>query len=279
MGVVTTEASFAAGPADPRPRPFDVAFVVAPGAELVDIAGPWGVFEYAAPAAAGGGSPFALSLVAATTEPVALSGGMRVQPARTFADCGRPDLVVVPAMGMDSVDEVLLGWLRAVHCTATVTMSVCNGAFVLAAAGLLDGRTATCHHGAYGSLQAMYPEVTVVRGVRWVDHGDVATAGGLTSGTDLALRVVERLLGVETAERAAADLEYLGDGWRDPTLNAPYAGPPVAPPGRVIDPICEFAVDPAGAIGATWNGRRYHFCGEWCRDAFLADPGRFVTVA
>lgn len=257
---------------------FDVVFVVASGAELVDVAGPWGVFEYATSATTGR-SLFALSLVAATTEPVVLSGGMRVVPDCTFAECDRPDIVVVPAMGLDCVTDELLEWLRTVQRTATLTMSVCNGAFVLAAAGLLDGRTATCHHGAYGTMRAMYPDVIVQQGVRWVDHGDVATAGGLTSGADLALRVVERLLGLEVAERATADLEYFGDGWKDPTLNAPFADAPEPAPGREIDPICGFAVDPAESMSATWNGRDFYFCGQWCCDAFLANPSRFTTIS
>jgi putative intracellular protease/amidase len=234
-----------------KDRQIDVAFVVAPGAELVDIAGPWGVFEYST-SPASGRSPFALSLVAATTEPLALSGGMRVVPERTFADCPSPDLVVVPAIGVDFPDA-LLDWLRTAHSQAVVTMSVCNSAFALAAAGLLDGRTATCHHGSYRLMQALYLDVIIERGLRWVDHGDIATAGGLTSGTDLALRVVERLLGSEAAQRAASDLEYFGNGWRDPSVNAPFATDPTPPPGLALDPICGMTVSPANAISATMN--------------------------
>lgn len=254
-----------------------MVFVVDQGAELVDIAGPWGVFEYATSPATGR-SWFDLSMVAATTEPLVLSGGMRVIPDRTFAGCREPDIVVIPALGSNEGDEGLHDWLRTVHRSAVVTMSVCNGAFVIAAAGLLDGRTATCHHGGYGAMRAMFPTVTVERGVRWIDHGDVATAGGLTSGTDLALRVVERLLGPEVAERTARDLEYFGNGWRDPGVNAVFADVPVAPPGRRIDPVCEYAVDPAEAIAVTHDGLEYSFCGEWCRDLFVSAPDRFVAT-
>jgi transcriptional regulator GlxA family with amidase domain/YHS domain-containing protein len=260
---------------DMHDRLFNVAFVVAPGAELVDIAGPWGVFEYSTSPTTGR-SPFALSLVAATNEPLMLSGGMRVTPQHTFSDVGSPDIVVVPAIGVEFSDD-LLDWLRAVHGNAVVTMSVCNGAFALAAAGLLDARTATCHHGSYGLMQALFPEVNVERGVRWIDHGDIATAGGLTSGTDLALRIVERLLGAETAQHAATDLEYFGDGWRDASINAMFALDPVAPPGRALDLICGMTVDPTNAIAASWNGRDFSFCGEWCRDQFLSSPARFVA--
>lgn len=251
-------------------RRFDVAVLVGPGAELVDIAGPWGVFEYARSPSTGR-SPFALSLVSSTTEPLVLSGGMRVIPDRTFAECEHPDIVVVPALGTPPGDA-LLDWLRAVHRSAAVTMSVCNGSFVVAAAGLLDGRTATCHHGAYRMMEVMFPAVTVARGLRWIDHGDVATAGGLTSGTDLALRVVERLLGAESAERATTELEHVGDGWRDPTVNAPFAIAAAPAPGVEVCPICEYAVDPAVAPSATRGARTFSFCGEWCRDRFLSSP-------
>ncbi len=253
----------------------DVAFVVAPGAELVDIAGPWGVFEYTTSPTTGR-SPFALSVVAETTDPLVLSGGMRVVPEQTFTSCRTPDIVVVPAIGVEFSDG-LLDWLRASHGQASVTMSVCNGAFALASAGLLDGRTATCHHGSYRLMRSLYPTVTIERGVRWIDHGDIATAGGLTSGTDLALHIVDRLLGSGAAELAASQLEYFGDGWRDPTVNAEFAIDPVPPPGLALDPICGMAINPQGAITATWHGNDHAFCSEWCRDMFLASPERFTS--
>lgn len=256
-------------------RQFDVAFVAGAGAELVDIAGPWGVFEYATSPHTGR-SPFTLSLVAATSEPVTLSGGMLVIPTRTFSEASNPDIVVVPAIGVEFSND-LLDWLRATHSTAVVTMSVCNGAFALAAAGLLNRRTATCHHGSYRLMQALYPEVIVERGLRWIDHGDIATAGGLTSGTDLALRIVERLLGTEAAQTAATDLEYFSDGWRDPTINAQFTVEATAPAGRALDPICGMTVDPTNTPGVTWEGRDYSFCCEWCRDVFLATPARFTS--
>jgi transcriptional regulator GlxA family with amidase domain/YHS domain-containing protein len=258
-------------------RTYEVAFVVTPGAELVDIAGPWGVFEYATSLHTGR-TPFNLMLVAATTDPIGLSGGMRVVPQRTFADCTAPDIVVVPALSTEQ-DEELLDWLRTVQRNAIVTISVCNGAFTLAAAGLLDGRTATCHHGSYNALRAMHPQVTVERGVRWIDHGDVATAAGLTSGTDLALRIVHRLLGPDTAEHTATELEHLGNGWRDPSINAVFTESPAPPPGLVRDLICGMTITPAEAITATWDGHDYHFCCAWCRDAFLASPAQYVESA
>ena len=271
----TTENDKMSGMTDRTDRQLDVAFVVAPGAELVDIAGPWGVFEYTTSPTTGQ-SPFALSVVAETTDPIVLSGGMRVVPEHTFTSCPTPDIVVVPAIGVEFSDG-LLDWLTASHRQATVTMSVCNGAFALAAAGLLDGRTATCHHGSYRLMQALYPTLAIERGVRWIDHGDIATAGGLTSGTDLALRIVDRLFGSDAAELAASQLEYFGVGWLDPTVNAEFATDPIPPPGLALDPICGMAVNPTDAITTTWQGIDYAFCSEWCRDMFVASPERFIS--
>lgn len=259
-------------------RRYDVAFVVAPAAELVDIVGPWGVFEHVRPPA-NAPSPFRLITVAASKEPLRLSGGMTVTPDATFAETRRPDVVVVPAMPDESVTEELLDWLRQVSKTTTVTLSVCNGAFLLAAAGLLDGRTATCHHFGYASMRIQYPEVTVVRGVRWVDHGNIATAGGLTSGTDLALRVLQRLLGNDAAEQVIDDLEHLGDGWKDPTVNFRYGNPPTPQPHQRLDPVCECLVEAESSIQVEHAGTTHHFCCDWCRDSFLRTPDLFAAVS
>jgi transcriptional regulator GlxA family with amidase domain len=87
-------------------------------------------------------------------------------------------------------------------------MSVCTGAFVLAQTGLLDGKTATTHHQSWDDFESSFPKITLVRGKRFVEHDHVATAGGLTSGIDLALRVVERYLGAAGAAATARYMEY-----------------------------------------------------------------------
>jgi transcriptional regulator GlxA family with amidase domain len=92
-------------------------------------------------------------------------------------------------------------------------MSVCTGAFKLAKAGLLSGKAATTHHEFLDKLQSEYPDIQVKRGVRFVEGEKISTAGGLTSGTDLALRVVERYFGREVAQGAATYMEYTGKGW------------------------------------------------------------------
>jgi YHS domain-containing protein len=106
-------------------------------------------------------------------------------------------------------------WLRSAHQEADLTMSVCTGAFVLASAGLLDGRAATTHHESLDELEQNFPAVRVRRDVRYVEGARIATAAGLTSGIDLALRVVERYFGTDVAQRTAQYMEHESQAWSD----------------------------------------------------------------
>jgi putative intracellular protease/amidase/YHS domain-containing protein len=249
-----------------------VAFVLAPDAEVVDFAGPWGVFEYVT-IPGREGSPFRLITVAETAEPVRCSGGLTVVPAYTFANAPPSQVLVIPAMGEPS--PALLAWVRSASESADLTVSICTGAIILAETGLLDGHRATTHHGAYGYMTAKYPRVTVVRGARFVDSGRLSTSGGLTSGIDLALHVVDRYYGRAAAERTATDLEYQGRGWLDPNSNAAFAQRPVSTPESPVCPICEMAVSKDSALRLEYAGRTYYFCCKECEALFLARPDAF----
>jgi transcriptional regulator GlxA family with amidase domain len=181
----------------------------------MDLAGPWEAFQDVSLPGRSGAAPFELFTVGEGREPVEMTGGLRVVPAYTFADAPRPDVVVV---GAQRGSEATTAWLRRVAPGADVVMSVCTGAFQLAGAGLLDGRPATTHHEFFDRLQRDFPRVQVVRGRRWVESGPkVYTAGGLTSGIDLALHVVALYYGEEAADRTAAYMEHAGNGWKDAT--------------------------------------------------------------
>jgi transcriptional regulator GlxA family with amidase domain len=92
-------------------------------------------------------------------------------------------------------------------------MSVCTGAFQLGKAGLLSGKTATTHHDFLDRFEKTFPDVTVKRGLRFVEGEKISTAGGLSSGIDLALRVVDRYFGREVAQATATYMEYQSKGW------------------------------------------------------------------
>ena len=179
------------------------AVAIGPGANVIDLSGPWEVFQDAAVAQAAG--QFELFTVAEGRGLVDASGGLRIDAAYTYETAPQPNVVVVPAHGSS---ERTLAWLRRVARRADLVMSVCTGAFVVAEAGLLDGKTATTHHQSWDALEQSFPAVRVLRGPRFVEHEHVATAGGLSSGIDLALRVVERYLGRDAADATAAYMEY-----------------------------------------------------------------------
>ena len=105
-------------------------------------------------------------------------------------------------------------WLQSNSPKTDATLSVCTGAYQLGRAGLLDGLDATTHHDFYDDFAESFPKVRVQRGLRFVENEHIATAGGLTSGIDLALRVVERYFGRDTAQRTADYMEYTSEGWK-----------------------------------------------------------------
>jgi len=253
-----------------------VAFVVAPGAELVDFAGPWGVFEYAY-LGKENINPFDLFTVAENSEPRKVSGGMTIVPDYSFANAPQPKVIVVPALLDDPSDE-LLDWIRKAAKHSDLTMSVCNGAFVLAKAGLLSGKSATSHHGAYALFQADFPDVKVIRGARFVDQGSVATSGGLMSGIDLALHVVARYLGDDVAKSTATALEYQGSGWQDANSNREFARRPISTESRPICPVCELEVDKARSFRVAFGGRNFYLCSDGDKRRFEQTPERFVGL-
>lgn len=202
---------------------------------------------------------------------------MTIVPNHTFKTAPVPDLIVVPALDTDKLAPTALKWLKSMHPQTTLTMSVCGGAFVLGAAGLLDGKRATTHHGSYGALRGVSDSVTVVRGMRYVEDGKIATAGGLTSGIDLALRVVERYFGRDVAKQTAKSLEYQSTGWMHPESNAELVKTVAVPtPDEALDPVCEVPVPRATSPTFDYKGKTYYFNCTWCRSFFTAHPERYV---
>ena len=189
-----------------------VAFPVSEGATVIDFAGPWEVFQDVHLRGRGTNMdermPFELYTVAETRDPIRASGGLRIVPDYTFDDAPAPRVIIVPAQ---RGSERLRSWLVEMRPRVDVLASVCTGAFHLGKAGLLDGKRATTHHDFYEAFAQRHPRVTLVRGQRYVEADPVvATAGGLSSGIDLALRIVERYFGREVAAQTAAYMEYQG---------------------------------------------------------------------
>jgi len=252
-----------------------VAFLISEGAQVIDFTGPWEVFQdVMVPGRTD--RPFRLYTVSESTSPIRASGGMKIVPDYTFENAPAPKVIVIPAQSQP--DKATLEWIRRSAKSADVTMSVCTGAFVLAKTGLLSGKGATTYHGAFVRFADDFPDIQLKRGARFVEEGNLATAGGLSSGIDLALRVVERYFGREVAQQTAYDLEYQGQGWMNPDSNQAYAATPVSTAGRTVCPVCGMNVDPATAPKSVYKGKTYYFCSEDDKKTFDAAADKFVKT-
>ena len=191
-----------------------VAFAISEGVTVIDFAGPWEVFQDVHVRDRGADMeeqmPFQLFTVSEKIEPLTGSGGLKLVPDYTFETAPQPKVVVIPAQ---RGSKALHAWLRKMSETADVTMSVCTGAFQLGRAGLLSGKSATTHHDFFEQFAKAFPDVNLKRGLRFVENEKISTAGGLSSGIDLALRVVDRYFGRDVAQATATYMEYQSKGW------------------------------------------------------------------
>jgi transcriptional regulator GlxA family with amidase domain/YHS domain-containing protein len=277
LGLAKAPAARAASPAAPLTPPAEggipVAFLLSDNAVVIDFGGPWEVFANVSVPNRGEGPVFQLYTVGATEAPITTAGGMKIVPNYTIANAPAPKVIVVPAQTVG--DPAVLEWLRQASRTADLTMSVCTGAFILAHAGLLDGKSATTFHAAFNDFAMRYPAVTLKRGARFVEDGQIATAGGLSSGIDLALRVVERYFGRNVASSTAYTLEYQGQGWMDPSSNSIYAKRRVSTAQHPVCPVCEMDAG-KGDPSSTYRKRTYYFCSAEHKQLFDAHPEQFT---
>jgi len=253
-----------------------VAFLISDGAVVIDFCGPWEVFHDVT-IAGKEEMPFRLYTVAETNKPIHTAGGMQIVPDYTIQNAPTPKVIVIPAQSASS--PAVLDWIRKSSETTDVTMSVCTGAFVLAKTGLLNGKSATTYHGAFGRFATQFPNIQLKRGARFVENGNLATAGGLSSGIDLALRVVERYYGREVARKTAYDLEYQGEGWMNSDSNQIYATSLRSTAEHPLCIVCGMDVDPKVAPKSLFKGATYYFCSEDDKKTFDASPGQFITAA
>jgi transcriptional regulator GlxA family with amidase domain len=191
-----------------------VAMVVFPDVQILDVTGPLEVFARTARWLVDHGRcrepAYAVELLAARRGIVRSSSGLELVIRRPFAEARRgiDTLLVAGGVGARRVpsDRALVGWLRRAAPRVRRLASVCTGAFLLAEAGLLDGRRATTHWGACALLAARYPKVSVEADPIFVRDGRVYTSAGVTAGMDLALALVEEDHGREVAVAVAREL-------------------------------------------------------------------------
>jgi transcriptional regulator GlxA family with amidase domain len=188
---------------DKKDKPFQIAILLYPGVTALDAVGPWEVLSRM--------PNTEIRFVGKEVGPLAVEGGgtLLLGVTHTVAETPSPDLVLVPGGTTtpgQMVDDEVLDWLRQVHQTAAWTASVCTGALILGAAGILKGLPATTHWYKMGVLKLMGAKPQPSE--RIVQSGNVVTAAGVSAGIDLALWLAGKIAGRKQAEAIQLTIEY-----------------------------------------------------------------------
>lgn len=192
----------------------NIAIYVFDQVEALDFAGPYEVFTTAARmharAAPGDAPAFNVFTIGRTPAPVRARAGLKIEPDHALGHHPPIDCLIVPGGVVD--DELarpdVIDWIVRSAPGTRITASVCTGAFLLARAGLLDGRTVTTHWEDVADLRAMFPTLQVAEGPRWCDAGRLVTSAGISAGIDMSLHLVRRLHSAALAERTARQMDF-----------------------------------------------------------------------
>ncbi|WP_329181194.1 GlxA family transcriptional regulator [Streptomyces sp. NBC_01477] len=257
-----------------------IVFAVFPGFQMLDLSGPNEVFVQAGrrTAQAGARPAVVVDTVAAAPGPVVSSGGLAVSPTLTTDEVTGPvdTLIAVGGRGVHQAcqDAAFVDWFARTAHRARRTASVCSGAFLLGAAGLLDGRRVVTHWSACELLAACYPGAAVDPDPIFVRDGDLWTSAGVTAGMDLALAMVEADDGPEVSRAVARQLVMFV---QRPGGQAQFSAQLAAQrPGRqslrdVLDWVADHLADDLGvpALAARAGMSERHFT-----RVFRAETGR-----
>ncbi len=180
-----------------------IAFYLQDGVEVLDFAGPMEVFSYAG---------YEVFTISKTKDPIKSQGVLKVIPDYSISDAPKADILAFFGGNASEAyqDSTVIDWIKK-QTEVEYHFSVCTGAFMLAEAGILDGKTATTFHNSLNNLEQNYPEIEVLREVRFVDNGKVITTAGISAGIDGALHLVAKFQGLNAARRTAFYMEY--DNW------------------------------------------------------------------
>jgi len=182
--------------------------------EILDFAGPFEVFTTASrlhtfqlPDAV---APFTVFTVAAKLDPIHARGELHVLSKYDLTNHPPIDVLIIPGgiVSDELQQETIVQWIAQSAQKATITASVCTGAFLLAKAGLLDGKSVTTHWDDIPELRSMFPQIDVREEIRWVDTGRVISSAGISAGIDMSLHLVARLVNYELAVHTARQMEF-----------------------------------------------------------------------
>ncbi|SFL91444.1 DJ-1/PfpI family protein [Salibacterium qingdaonense] len=179
--------------------------------EVLDVAGPYEVFSLGA--LPDSDRPlFDVKTVSEDGGTVSARNGLKVTPDYSFDHHPAFDIVIIPGgYGAEAVEidnPNVIQWIQRQQFKTEIMISVCTGAFLLAKAGILDGKRAATHWMDAARLEKEFPAVSVVRDVKYVDEGSVITSGGISAGINMSFHVLSRLHDKSVAKQTAKRMEY-----------------------------------------------------------------------
>jgi transcriptional regulator GlxA family with amidase domain len=261
-----------------------VWFLVAPGTGVLNIAGPWEVLGHANDVL--GRSAYQLEALgprspAIQTKHGLMLGGIRPLPRSVSRHARLPDVVIVAGAprSLPEVDDQLVPWLRRYHARIPTLVSICTGAFVLAAAGALDGRRATTHWMFLDELRARHPAVRVVDEGIFVKDRGVWTSAGITTGIDLMLSLVEDDHGHRVAMAVARRLVlFLRRSGNQAQFSSALRRPEAPPKLRDVSAFVLDNVDKPLPVErlARGVGMSARTLSRWCREHLAESPAEMV---
>lgn len=177
--------------------------------ELLDFAGPYEVFSVTSELK--DYNLFKVFTVTQNGQDIKSVNGLRILPDFSFENHPDIDILIIPG-GVGTKSEMLkedvLEWIKRNHSNSKITMSVCSGARLLGKLGLLDDLKCTTHHEVIEHLEEIAPKTIICRDKRFIDNGKILTSAGISAGIDLSLYIVEKLYGVDVANKTRIYMEY-----------------------------------------------------------------------
>ncbi len=182
--------------------------------EVLDFAGPFELFSTASRVKLrsdqDAGEPFSVFTISETGQNIHARGGLEVKPNYRFNNHPNINLLIIPGgvVTEEINKEDVIEWIINKSANPEIVASVCTGAFLLAKAGLLSGKSATTHWEDITDFKSMFPDLNVIENKRWIDEGQIVTSAGISAGIDMSLHLVSRFEGDALAAKTAKQMEF-----------------------------------------------------------------------
>lgn len=194
---------------------YSVGIFVFDNVEVLDFAGPYEVFTtasrvYGKQNLLSSVTPFEVFTIGKTKSPIQARAGLKIDPDFDFSTHPKIDVLLIPGgvVNDELKDASVINWIATTSKQTQLTASICTGAFLLAKAKLLEGKSATTHWEDIEDFRVMFPLLDVKEQMRWVDEGPIVTSAGISAGIDMSLHLVERLIDRDLAVKTARQMEF-----------------------------------------------------------------------